>query len=216
MKGKKCPYCGRRIAYNTVFHEKKHGLYKCSRCKKESKVKTDIKLMIAFLAVVLVVVLYIVVWQNTGFHNNFAGIFPPIIILIIFYFCTPFFVRFVPLKKYMEKKVQNNEAAVIEEVSPPEDFVFDRKIFEQIKNNRRVPMSVEQKIDKMDEENDQYVPVIKNVSEAHASSDAPLKKVVKPASDRFVRETYEEEDVKPYIPKKTKPDGSKYTANRKL
>ena len=73
MSGKKCPYCGRRIPYTTVFHEKKHGLYKCGRCKKESKIKTDFKLLIAFIAVVLIVVLYIILWQTSKFHNQFIG-----------------------------------------------------------------------------------------------------------------------------------------------
>ena len=217
MSGKKCPYCGRRIPYTTVFHEKKHGLYKCGRCKKESKIKTDFKLLIAFIAVVLIVVLYIILWQTSKFHNQFIGVFPPIIILIAFYACTPLFISFAPLRKYVENQTKTaSESSVLEEVSSPEDFVFDRKIFDQIKNNRSTPANIEQKIDSMDDEDENMVHIIKDVSEAHASSDAPLRRVARPAPEAQKPQPYEEEEVKQYIPKKTKPDGSKYTANRKF
>ena len=85
MKGKKCPYCGRRITYLTVFHEKKHGVYECTRCKKESKVKIDKRLIISFAALVLLIILYIIFWRNSPFYNNILGIIPPIVCLIVFF-----------------------------------------------------------------------------------------------------------------------------------
>lgn len=218
MKGKKCPYCGRRISYPTVFHEKKHGIYECSRCKKESKIKTSKNLLIAFLAVILVVVLYVIYWIGSGLYTNVLGILPPAILLIVFYFCTPLFIKFVPLKRFLsteEKKPEKPEPK--EEIYTAEEFVFDRKVFDEIKNKRHAPSSVEEKIDRIIAEEEQYVPVIEDVSEAHTSSQAPLKKMTRtytpePAPTRV----YEEDDVKPYIPQKSKPAGSKYTANRKF
>ncbi len=66
------------------------------------------------------------------------------------------------------------------------------------------------------------VPIIESVSEAHASSsDEPLHKVnhhQKPISKVQAAEYVEpDEDIKIAVPKKRKmPDGTKYTANRKL
>lgn len=216
MKGKKCPYCGRRISYLTVFHDKKHGVYECNRCKKESKIKVDKKLIIFFLILVLLIVLYIIFWKSSGLYNNFFSIIPVIVVLIAFYFCTPFFIKFVPLKRFLDDIERKKETqTAVEEPEAPKEFVFDKKIFDEIKNKRHSASSVEERIDKiLDEE---YVPVIEDVSEAHTSSQAPLKRVVRPSYPENIENIQEqEEDVKQYIPKKEKPNGTRYTANRKL
>ncbi|MCR5653442.1 MAG: hypothetical protein K6F88_06545 [Ruminococcus sp.] len=215
MKGKKCPYCGRRISYLTVFHEKKHGVYECTRCKKESKVKVDKKLIISFLVVVLLIVLYIIFWRSSAFYNNFLGIIPPIIILIAFYFCTQFFIRFVPLKRFLDDIERKQEQEITtSDTDTAQGFVFNKKVFDEIKNKRNAPSSVEEKIDRIIEE-ENYVPVIENVSEAHTSSQATLKRVTKPP---IYSESMgvAEDDVKQYVSKKEKPNGTKYTANRKF
>ncbi|MBR1731297.1 MAG: hypothetical protein IJ725_02545 [Ruminococcus sp.] len=214
MKGKKCPYCGRRISYLTVFHEKKHGVYECTRCKKESKVKLDKKLIIFFIILLLLIVLYIIFWRGSGFYNNFLGILPPVVCLIVFYFCTPFFIKFVPLKRFLDDIERKKEEPTASETTPSESFVFDKKIFDEIKNKRNAPASVEEKIDRIIEE-EPYVPVIEDVSEAHTSSQAPLKRVTR-AAPRAESVQVQEEDVKQYVPKKEKPNGTRYTANRKF
>ena len=216
MRGKKCPYCGRKISYLTVFHDKKHGIYECNRCKKESKIKADIKLLISYIVLMLLIVLYFVFWRSSTFYNNFLGIIPPIIALIAFYFCTPFFIRFVPLKRFLDDIERKKEQeASTEETFPQREYVFDKKIFDEIKNKRNAPSSVEEKIDRIIEEEENYVPIIEDVSEAHTSSQATLKKV-KPQQVYTQNNTAPEEDVKQYVPKKEKPTGNKYTANRFL
>lgn len=215
MKGKKCPYCGRRITYLTVFHEKKHGVYECTRCKKESKVKIDKRLIISFAALVLLIILYIIFWRNSPFYNNILGIIPPIVCLIVFYFCTPLFIKFVPLKRFLDDIDRKKEAEEApEETQTSSDFVFDKKIFDEIKSRRTAPSSVEERIDRVLAEEDDYVPVIEDVSEAHTSSNTPLKRVTK--TPRPEAPPQKEDDVKQYVPKKEKPDGTRYTANRKL
>lgn len=222
MKGKKCPYCGRRISYLTTFHEKKHGVYECTRCKKESKVKVDKRLIITFIIVVLLIILYTVFWRTSDFYNNFLGIIPPIIILIVFYFCIPIFINFIPLKRFVDDIERKKEKDTsIEDPVVKSEFVFDKKIFDEIKNKRQTSSSIEERIDKIIEEEEKYVPIIEDVSEAHTSSQQTLKRVNKTP---VYRDTYSsqvvqdipEEDVKQYVPKKEKPDGTKYTANRKL
>ncbi|MCH5298516.1 MAG: hypothetical protein J1E96_02015 [Ruminococcus sp.] len=215
MNSKKCPYCGRRISYFTIFHEKKHGLYTCTRCRKESKIKTDFRLIVAFIAMCLAVVIFMLLWFNSKNYNNFAGVVIIAIALIIFYFLTPLFVRFVPLKKYRK----NTEEQTIDSVDN-ENFHFNRAAFEKVKQNRAAkrPESDESRADKVVEqiESEPYVPIIRDVSSSHASSDAPLRRVQKTPPKTETEPAAQEEDVRTYVPKTSRPDGSKYTANRKF
>ncbi len=217
MKGKKCPYCGRRISYMTVFHDKKHGIYECSRCNKESKIKADKKLLISYIILFLLIILYFILWRSSTFYNNFLGIIPPIVALIAFYFCTPFFIKFVPLKRFLDDIERDKEQKIATENTIPErDFVFDKKVFDEIKNKRNAPSSVEEKIDRIIEEEENYVPIIEDVSEAHTSSQSTLKKVHNPQPSYTPSAEVYDDDVKQYVPKKEKPNGNKYTANRYL
>ncbi len=231
--GKHCPYCGRRISYFTTFHEKKRGIHTCTRCKRESKIKTDIRLMLAFLAVVLIVLIFMVVWNGSQNYNNFMGVIIAALILIAFYFTTPFFIRFVPLKKYRHHETAREEFEYEYEPLPDEDdmdankdFTFNRDIFDKIKEKRHSTI-VRNNAENSDNLGDtkiadkNYVPIIKDVSEAHASSsDKPLKKVTTPNynySQYIERDNFDDEmPVRPANRQKQKPDGTKYTANRKF
>lgn len=207
MEGKRCPYCGRRISYFTTFHEKKKGLHTCERCGKESKIKTDLRLMFAFAAVVLLIILFMILWNNSGNYNNVLGILICIAALIVFYFLTPLFIRFVPLKKY--SKINETGGAGGDDFEN-ENYLFDRDAFNKIKKNRSNAQLNSEKT--MIRE----VPIIEDVSEAHASSsDKPLRRVHNQPEPEYEPEVEFREDVKTYVPKK-KPDGSRYTANRKL
>ena len=221
MKNKKCPYCGRRISYFTVFHEKKHGLYTCTRCKKECKIKTDFRLIIAFIAMCLAVVLFIILWNSSKNYNNFFGVVIVALALMVFYFLTPLFVRFVPLKKYKRNSEESQQQTI--DSAGNENFHFNRDAFEKVRQNRAAnqPKSAGEKANKVIEEieSEPYVPIIKDVSSSHASSDAPLRKVQKtPPQIRIIEAEpeYQDEDVRTYVPKAKRPDGSKYTANRKF
>ena len=214
MKGKCCPYCGRKISYLKTFHNKKKGIYTCVRCKKESRIKTDMRLLAAFAAVFLTAVLIVIFWQNSESYNTPWGIFAVAFLFIAFYFCTPFFVRYVALKKNLKEEPKEE----IFKSTVDDDYVFNRDVFDQIKKNR-----ASLRKESAEKEKERLVPVIKDVSEGHASSDTPLKKVNKSPAERIVEEIIEEnkameseEDVKTYTPKAKKPDGSRYTANRKF
>jgi len=209
MKGKKCPYCGRRISYLTVFHEKKHGVYECSRCKKESKIKISKMMIISFCILVFFIVLYVIFWRNSGFYNNILGVIPPVILLVVFYYCTPFFIKFVPLKSFLSHEDTVQKTEQIEE--KPEEFVFDKKVFDEIKNKRSGKTSVEERIDRIIEEEESYVPVIEDVSEGHISSQAPVRKINRPS----LEDNYDE-DMESDVNNEEKSDGTRYSANRKF
>lgn len=233
--GKHCPYCGRRISYFTTFHEKKRGIYTCTRCKKESKIKTDFRLIVAFIAVVLVVLMFMVIWSGSGNYNNFLGVIITALILIAFYFSTPLFIRYVPLKKYREQdnyrddyEYEYEPSADIEEQDFNNEFTFNKDVFEKIKEKRHSNIERNNLRNSEDIEHTKvadksnYVPIINNVTEAHASSsDEPLKKVKTPDYNYSNYNDVEnfDDDAPVYIlrrKKQDKPDGTKYTANRKF
>lgn len=243
--GKYCPYCGRRISYFTTFHEKKRGIHTCTRCKKESKIKTDFRLIIAFIAVVLIVLMFMVVWTGSSYYNNFLGVIITAAILTVFYFCTPLFIRFVPLKKYRHHEVEREEFEYEYEPLPDEDdiavdseFTFNRDIFDQIKEKRNsnINHNNEQLSDNIENTKiagGDYVPIIKDVTEAHASSsDAPLKRVNTNENNEYSQyygnqEYYDDYEYTDFSETENfddgyptgnddLPDGSKYTANRRF
>ncbi len=236
--GKHCPYCGRRITYFSTFHEKKRGLHTCTRCKKESKIKTDFRLIIAFIAVVLIVLMFMIVWFGSGNYNNFLGVIITAIILTIFYFMTPLFIRFVPLKKYREDSTYSEEYEYdydYDNISDADEddfsktFTFNKDIFDQIKEKRNSTIAKNntepaEDIGQTKVADKNYVPIIKDVTEAHASSSSePLRKVKTPSRSQYdyeSRDNYDDEAAV-YVPRRErkineKPDGSKYTANRKF
>lgn len=237
--GKYCPYCGRRISYFTTFHEKKRGIHTCSRCKRESKIKTDFRLIVAFIAVVLLVLMFILVWNGSSNYNNFWGVIITAGILTVFYFCTPLFIRFVPLKKYHQHDMEREEFEYEyeplpdeDEIDPDKEFTFNKDIFDSIKEKRKstIVRNNEENSDNLENTkiaDKNYVPIINDVTQAHASSsEAPLRRV----TPQVNREEYEEkvdyynqrdnfDDIAPrrkIQTKNKKPDGSKYTANRKF
>ncbi len=235
--GKKCPYCGRRISYFTTFHEKKRGIHTCTRCKKESKIKTDFRLIVAFIAVVLVVLMFMVLWSGSGNYNNFIGVIITAVILLVFYLTTPLFIRFVPLKKYRENDTVREEFEYEYEPAPDIDdetfnngFTFNRDIFDEIKERRHSTIARNnaenlENIEHTKVAEKKYVPIIKDVTEAHASSsEEPLKKVKNTASysysDYESKDNFDDEPriYRKQTPKKKteRPDGTKYTANRKF
>lgn len=232
--GKYCPYCGRRISYSTTFHEKKRGIHTCNRCKRESKIKTDFRLIIAFIAVILIVLMFMVVWSGSANYNNFWGIIIVAAILTVFYFCTPFFISFVPLKKYRHHEYEREEFEYEYEPLPDEDevkqdkeYTFNKDIFDQIKEKRNSNI-MRNNAENSDEigntkvADKNFIPIINDVTEAHASSSEPhLKKRThqQPHNTNEYRKYIEREnfdDESPSRVRKPKPDGSKYTANRKL
>ncbi len=242
----KCPYCGRRISYTTLFHIKKQGIYECTRCKKKSKVKISSVLLVSFVAVFLFTVLFIIAWctmLNMG--NNFAGVILTALILTIYYFFTPLMVSVVPLKEYMKKDKKEQKEDIISK-EDEEQYVFNRAAFDEIKRKKSKvsssasveddsSQSEEKKVDELIKslenesnkksmlypENQAVVPIIESVSESHVSStNQPLYKVnhqkptLKEQSSEYVESN---ENIKIEISKKRKmPDGTKYTANRKL
>lgn len=163
MKVKKCPYCGKRIPYLTIFNERKQSEHICRRCGKESKIIIKKSIYLYFLLAVAASAVIFTVWFGLGFANNPVGIFLVAIPLIIFYFCTPRFEKIYPLKKYKKsmeaakaareyggemKFKQNIGNNIIKEepnISTPvleteNNFSINEDVFTSIKSSRKKPV----------------------------------------------------------------------------
>lgn len=220
---KKCPYCGRRIDYTSIFKNKKHGSYACERCKKESKVKVDNKMIILFVALCLLVIVFMIGWVGAGLANNFWGVVIVAVLVLAFNFATPVFVSFVPLKKYINEATGKiTEEKVDVESFGDSNFVFNREAFDKIKKQKEIGMNTfDIESDNISSSSENMIPVIEDVKEGHiSSSSGPLHKINR--QPRQYEEYQEEifstkEDVKQYTPRKNrKTDGNRYTANRKF
>ena len=228
MKNKKCPYCGRRISYWNVFNSKSKGIYECSSCNKKSKVKIDKRMIALFAILCLVILVFMLMWNMIlGLTNNIFGVIIVAVIVFGFYFATPLFIGFVPIKSVLEdSRKRNGDSVDVNNMSS--DYKFNREAFDIIKQRKaqanNIPKEpnniVENKVDNLIEkiEKEPYVPIIEDVRESHFSSSEPLQKV---NHTRVFQkpESVQDEDIKvakPQEQKKKRPDGTKFTANRKL
>ena len=220
---KKCPYCGRKIDYSAILKNKRHGSYACERCKKESKVKIDNKMIILFVALCLLVVIFMIGWVSAGLANNIWGVIIVAILMLFFNLATPAFVSFAPLKKYINEATGKITEEKIDVDSFGEsDFVFNREAFDKIKKQKEMgALSFDVENDNISSSSENMIPVIEDVKEGHiSSSSGPLYKINRQPrqNNEYNEEFYSGiDDVKPYTPRKNrKTEGNKYTANRKF
>ena len=136
MKNKKCPYCGRRISYWNVFNSKSKGIYECSSCNKKSKVKIDKRMIALFVILCLLILVFMLMWNMfLGLTNNIFGVIIVAVLVFGFYFTTPLFVGFVPIKSVLEdSRKRNGDSVDIDNMST--DFKFNREAFDIIKQRK--------------------------------------------------------------------------------
>lgn len=241
MKNRKCPYCSKRISYVSAYASRRKAEYVCERCGKESKVVVNKKVILAFIFSAVIAVAIMVGWIYAGLSYNPLGILLVAVPLIIFTVISPKFVKFVPLKKYkksMEARkagIEYSDNLMISELEENDGYTFgasadtgsgfkiNSDVFNTIRAERNAAreklmdnelVSDSSEIQKTDESKESYVPVINNVSEKHSSDDVPLKKIhsdstVNMARNRHYIPSQEEKEPK-------KPDGNRYSANRKF
>lgn len=200
MKAKKCPYCGRRIPYLTVFDEKKQGEHICHRCGKESKIIVRKKIYGFFLLAVLCSAVIAALWIVSGYINKIWGVFLVAVPLVIFYLSTPGFIKILPLKKYKKSmeaakaareysgdiqfkqssvgNIPDEEPEKTPLITQGDDFSINSQVFTSIKANRKKPATEDEANDNsasgktvvVEKSPEKYIPVIENSREAHASS----------------------------------------------
>lgn len=258
MKAKRCPYCGKRVSYLTVFSSRKKGEMTCSRCGKNSKVYVSKKILLVFAVFVLLSLAVMTVCIFAKMLYNPFTIVLVAIPLVIFMFLTPMFISYEPFKKYKPSmdarkagieyadNLTADEFEIKENVSvfPPTkkskiyepepsgdepDFKINSDVFNKIKAERnaaRIDLNNDNGADEtkavpsVDKSN--YVSVINNVSEDHASTGAGLKKIHSDAERNSVRRTrhyvsgQNQEDNESQKNERHRPDNNRYSANRKF
>ena len=144
MKLAKCPYCGRRLSYQTAFYYKNKGEYECSRCNKKSNVSHKKSLWLALALTVfvaaIIMIIDIVYYAETDPFICLTIFIP----FALFYVFVPFFVNLRPLKKYREfvnRRQRYNSKPTI--IAPIEDSDYgtpsiDKDAFNKIKSRRRI------------------------------------------------------------------------------
>ena len=181
-----------------------------------------------FVILCLLILVFMLMWNMIlGLTNNIFGVIIVAVLVFGFYFATPLFIGFVPIKSVLEdSRKRNGDSVDVNNMSS--DYKFNREAFDIIKQRKaqanNIPEEpnniVENKVDNLIEkiEKEPYVPIIEDVRESHFSSSEPLQKV---NHTRVFQkpESVQDEDIKvaqPQERKKKRPDGAKFTANRKL
>lgn len=109
MNNLKCPYCGKKISYLSSIKERADGEHYCKRCKRNSTIYfvRNIKIFIVVICLIALAMLSLFIF--TPLRGNFLCIFLMFIPFIIFYFCIPLFIRFVPIKYKKKIKSEDNK-----------------------------------------------------------------------------------------------------------
>lgn len=241
MKNRKCPYCSKRISYASAYASRRKAEYVCERCGKESKVVVNRKVIPAFALAAVISVAIMAGWIFAGLADNPLGILLVAVPLVIFTVISPKFVKFVPLKKYkksMEARkagIEYSDNLMTSELEENEGYTFgassdtgsgfkiNSDVFNTIKAERNAAreklrdgelVSDSSEIKNPAENSESYVPVIKDVSEKHSSDDVPLKKIHSDSSAKMTRTRHYIPEQQEKEPKK--PDGNRYSANRKF
>ncbi len=210
MRKKKCPYCGRRVPYSVCFGRRRKAEFVCPRCGRESRVYISRSVIFAFLICAILSIALFVLWVYLKLTYNPLGIAAVALPLIIFGLISPRFVNFEPLKKYkktMEAKragiAYSDNLAVSEldnefsGLDSGSGFRINSDVFNQIKADRSASREqiseneLSSTSDKVERPNRHYI------------SSEPVNPA--PVTDD------EDDDVKEY-----KPEGSRYSANRRF
>lgn len=102
MVNTKCPYCGKSISYVGTFMMRRKGEYYCKRCKKESNVYIKKTILILFLFTILFSLAALFYYLFLTDRENLWFMLIVAMPYIIFYLCTPLFIRLKPKKKFQD------------------------------------------------------------------------------------------------------------------
>lgn len=245
MRVKKCPYCGKRVSYSLAFSSRRKAQYICPRCGKESKVTINKKILLIFALCVLISVAIMLIWIFAGLTSNPLGIVLVALPLIILTIISTRFLNYEPLKKY-KKSMEAKKAGIeysdnlitseLEESETPAfsssfdqtgQFNLNSDVFNKIKAERTAAREKLQNNEaisdssKIKTEEKSYVPIIDNISESHSYTDTPLKKIHSDNSGvsrnrHYIPSQEQENNDLGSTRVIKKPDGNKYSANRKF
>lgn len=240
----KCPYCSRKISYTTRLIEHGKGEHTCPHCQKISKISQNFNIWMS-LVFCLIVAAFIMVFYfasadkiETAYIENGTGkvlmtlffgdtkeikwILWELLPFVVFFFISPLFIEFVPLKRFMEqtsssidlsvptrtatdKGKQKGSPKVIPKAQPTE---YSGE-YEDISSSsgtatdktRSFTLSEPAPV-RVSTDEDGYTDVTpRNQSRSESySSDAPLRRM-----NRETPSQEDSEDVREYVPRSSRP-----------
>lgn len=102
MNSTKCPYCGKSVSYLEALLLRRRGEHFCKKCKKESNVHINKWIWVAVFFTLLLSFMVLMYFLFMTDRENLWYILAVIVPYIVFYLCTPFFVRLRPKKKFQD------------------------------------------------------------------------------------------------------------------
>lgn len=136
MDNLKCPYCGKKISYLSAIRERANGEHSCDRCKRNSTIYFVRNIKVFIVVICLIAVALLSVFLFTPMRGNFFCVLLMFIPFIIFYFCIPLFIRFVPiqLKQKPAKKTEDEPISLTQ----PESASGTTRVMKPVGNERVV------------------------------------------------------------------------------
>lgn len=257
---KKCPYCNRKISYTTRLLEHGDAEHDCKSCKKASKITQNPKiwalLFLCCMFAVFIMIFYFSFSKSIQYAFDYEDKYGFLVALffgkgkeikwmiwemipfMVFFFVSPVYIEYRPLKRFMEQTASNIDLSVPVSSSQRSDRPTGRTrnipksqttsfkgVYEDISSSsgnvdatRAFRMS-----DVLSEgsEGVEDVTPQRTVKSDSYSSDAPLKRVnheqvreYTPRSERTVKATPAEQQRKPAEKKSTQ--SGNYSGNRKF
>lgn len=109
MNNLKCPYCGKKISYLSSIKERADGEHYCKRCKRNSTIYFVRYIKVFIIVICLIALSMLSLFLFTPLRGNFLCVILMFIPFIVFYFCIPLFIRFVPIKHKKKVKKEEND-----------------------------------------------------------------------------------------------------------
>ena len=102
MSSTKCPYCGKHVPYPVGFLLRRRGEYFCKKCKKDSNVHISRWIWVAIFLTIAISFAVLMYYLFMTDRENLYFILAVMIPYVVFYLCTPFFIRLRPRKKFQD------------------------------------------------------------------------------------------------------------------
>lgn len=134
MNNLKCPYCGKKISYLSAIRERANGEHSCDRCKRNATIYFVRNIKIFIVVICLIALAMLSIFLFTPLKGKFYCVLLMFIPFLIFYFCIPLFIRFVPIKHKVKTKKNENDI----ELSEPVSASGTTRIINQVNPDRTV------------------------------------------------------------------------------
>lgn len=136
MDNLKCPYCGKKISYLSAIRERANGEHSCDKCKRNSTIYFVKNIKVFIIVICLIAAAMLSIFIFTPLRGNFFCIFLMFIPFLLFYFCIPLFIRFVPIKIKAKPPKKSDDDGLV--MSEPKSASGTTRVMKPVGNERVV------------------------------------------------------------------------------